>query len=123
MKECLNCTNYVISSQYKYCSPLCNTEHKKNHKIAEWLKEPSLGTALKGGLKSYIRNYLIVKAEGKCTRCSRSDIHPITGNYVLEVDHIDGDRFNNSPNNLVVLCLNCHSLTNTYRNNKRRNVR
>ncbi len=33
----------------------------------------------------------------------------------LEVDHIDGDWRNNQPENLRLLCPNCHSTTDTYR--------
>lgn len=32
----------------------------------------------------------------------------------LELDHIDGDSFNNTLQNLRLLCPNCHSLTETY---------
>ncbi|WP_369778667.1 HNH endonuclease signature motif containing protein [Streptomyces sp. R33] len=33
----------------------------------------------------------------------------------LEVDHVDGDWRNNLPENLRLLCPNCHSTTDTYR--------
>jgi RNA polymerase subunit RPABC4/transcription elongation factor Spt4 len=33
---------------------------------------------------------------------------------ILHLDHIDGNRFNNSLLNLRILCPNCHSQTNTY---------
>ena len=33
----------------------------------------------------------------------------------LELDHINGDSFNNDVNNLRLLCPNCHSITNTFR--------
>ena len=33
----------------------------------------------------------------------------------LEVDHIDGDKHNNSRENLRLLCPNCHSTTPTWR--------
>ena len=29
---------------------------------------------------------------------------------VLEVAHLDGDRYNNDPKNLVILCPNCHKM-------------
>lgn len=34
----------------------------------------------------------------------------------LEIDHIDGDRYNNRLENLRFLCPNCHSQTDTFRN-------
>ena len=33
---------------------------------------------------------------------------------ILDVDHIDGDRLNNSPGNLRFLCPNCHRITPTW---------
>lgn len=37
---------------------------------------------------------------------------PIT----LQLDHIDGDRFNNAKENLQILCPNCHAQTETFGN-------
>lgn len=122
MIKCLNCDNFVINDKYKYCSALCTTEYTKKQNIRQWLDDYDFGTAKGGGLKRFVRTYLIEQANGICSRCGRSDIHPVTGNYVIEVDHVDGNRFNNSPENLAVLCLNCHSKTDTYKNKKRQNV-
>jgi hypothetical protein len=33
----------------------------------------------------------------------------------LELDHIDGNRYNHSLQNLRIICPNCHSQTHTYR--------
>ena len=32
----------------------------------------------------------------------------------LELDHIDGDHWNNELSNLRILCANCHAQTETY---------
>lgn len=57
----------------------------------------------------------MVKEEqkGKCANC---DIDEWLGEkIILEVHHIDGNNENNERDNLVGLCPNCHSLTNSWR--------
>lgn len=50
--------------------------------------------------------------EYKCSCCGISDWNenPI----VLQLHHKDGDHFNNTLENLTLLCPNCHSQTDTY---------
>ena len=38
----------------------------------------------------------------------------------IELDHIDGNRYNNTIENLRILCPNCHAQTDTYRAKNRK---
>jgi len=51
--------------------------------------------------------------ERKCYCCNRTEWmgKPIP----IEIEHKDGDRYNNRIENLTLLCPNCHSFTLTYR--------
>jgi len=59
--------------------------------------------------KLLLREYFI---DDKCVICNLSEWRGQKLN--LELDHIDGNNFNNTLSNLRLLCPNCHSLTDTY---------
>lgn len=56
---------------------------------------------------------LIQERGHRCEECKNT--HWLGSSIVLELDHIDGNRFNNTRENLRLLCPNCHSLTPTWR--------
>jgi predicted RNA-binding Zn-ribbon protein involved in translation (DUF1610 family) len=47
-----------------------------------------------------------VHKKNTCGKCGFIPVHISQ----LDVDHIDGDRWNNDPSNLQTLCANCHRL-------------
>ncbi|HEY86071.1 MAG TPA: HNH endonuclease [Chloroflexi bacterium] len=62
---------------------------------------------LREGIKAY-----------QCERCGSTEWlgHPIP----LEFHHKDGDRTNNTLQNIELLCPNCHSMTDNYRGSKKK---
>lgn len=72
-------------------------------------------------LKSSNLKKKLIKAEifeYKChnKKCGISDWKGKS--ITLELEHIDGDRYNNNLSNLKLLCPNCHSQTQTWRGRK-----
>jgi hypothetical protein len=82
--------------------------------VANWLEGTIEGGDKNGTLLGSVRNYLIDKAGHKCPECGWGVVSPYMGKVVLTVDHIDGRSNNNRPENLKVLCYNCHTLTSTF---------
>lgn len=54
--------------------------------------------------------------------CNKCGISEWLGNkLILELEHKDGNHFNNKRENLEMLCPNCHSLTDTWRGRNKQN--
>jgi len=109
---CLLCGKETKKGK-KYCGQSCAGSANK-FDIEAWLNGEIDGTII-GGCSTAIKNYLLKQCNHKCPKCGWGEIHPITGKTPLEVNHIDGDSKNNKPENLEILCPNCHSLTPNFR--------
>ena len=42
----------------------------------------------------------------KCSRCGWNEKKPYSGIIPLEIEHVDGNYYNNSESNLLILCPN-----------------
>lgn len=59
------------------------------------------------------KRILLEQREYKCEVCGLSEW--MGQSIPLELDHIDGNADNNSPENLRLICPNCHAQTETYK--------
>jgi hypothetical protein len=113
MTICTNCAKEYKagkSSYGKYCSNKCQILYQRKQKLAK----VELGTASAG----WVKTYLLAKHGPKCMdpNCVWDfEKRPIP----VELEHIDGNGDNNTLENCILLCPNCHSMTPTFKGRNR----
>ena len=116
MPHCKYCGEQLDKVSKTYCSPKCKHDEEYKTYVEKWLSGIENG-AIKDNamsLSKFARRYIRERDFGKCVLCGWNEINPSTKKSPLHIDHIDGDYKNNRPENLRLLCPNCHSLTSTY---------
>lgn len=96
----------------------------KNAKLSDTLRSKHRERFENGEIftRSTLKAYIIERAGGYyCQVCELTEWRgkPIS----LQVDHIDGCATNNTPENLRLICPNCHSQTETFGGKNRGNGR
>ncbi len=115
MKNCEYCKK-EITNRNKFCNNTCQQEYQTNILLNRWLSGENY--IRKGGtsIPSWMRRFLLQESQNKCTECGWDNVNPYTNTVPLDIDHVDGNAYNNDRNNLRVLCPNCHSLKKTFKN-------
>lgn len=116
--KCTHCFKEVLKAKGavgKYCSNQCQKLHESDIKIKSWIEfNTPIGKAI-------ARRYLKETYGNKCSVCSLDNW--LNKEINLEIDHTDGNAYNNVPSNLRLICPNCHSQTSTYKNRNKGNGR
>ena len=126
-KKCKYCGNPIGSRNSDFCSKECKAQFKQNELIEKWKNGEENGCDNCGTPREFLKRYLMEKYDCKCQKCGFDKVNEYTGFSILQIHHIDGDCFNNSENNLQLLCPNCHCLTENFgsrnQNSRRRDKR
>lgn len=113
---CKECGNMLSKSQKVFCDNNCKTNYYYKSYIGRWKQGLEGGMKGKYSISSRIKKYLFEKFDNKCSCCGWQEVNLFTKKIPLEIHHKDGNYMNNREENLELLCPNCHSLTNTYKN-------
>ena len=113
--NCLYC-NKAVKNSSKYCANKCQQNHQTKLLLDSWLS--GINIVSKGGcsVPTWMRKFLLEENGYKCSECGWNKINVYTNKIPLDIDHIDGNAYNNLKDNLRAICPNCHSLKETFKN-------
>lgn len=107
---CINCNKerpITHPGPNKYCTSICQNNYQLKNKIIPLFE---LGKITDRRTLKRVLTYLHGNI---CVECGNTGIH--NGKELkLQLDHKDGNASNDVPNNVRLLCPNCHSQTPTF---------
>lgn len=113
--ECRKCHTLFKSESpsARFCSSPCAADYRGPGNTAKWLAGKCEGGTWRG-VSTFVKRWLIESYGNRCCLCGWCEINKKSDKVPVQVDHIDGDPENHRPENLRLLCPNCHSLTPNY---------
>lgn len=114
--KCIHCNNEfeIGRTGKKFCNNKCQAEYQYQSYIERW--RDGLENGRRGLLQTsvHIIRFIKEKFDNKCVKCGWCEINQTTGKSPLHIDHLNGNPYDNTEENLQLICPNCHSLTPTF---------
>lgn len=111
---CRSCDKKLSQNRY-YCDEACRSKYKQSEQERK-LREHASGRRLMSAWSVLTIQLALGLIERRCVFCKIDTWNDQPA--PLEIDHINGNRHDNSINNLRWLCCNCHAQTPTWRGRK-----
>lgn len=108
-KTCINCGLSKRTNGQKYCSSSCQQKYQYKEYISRWLSGEESGMRGTSDTSTMIKKYLIETRGRRCEICHNT--RWLEHEIPISLHHIDGLFSNNRPENLQLLCPNCHTFT------------
>lgn len=129
-RRCKNCDKKLVYKDSHYTKIYCNSQCQQKYQYREYIKRWLAGeeTGNKGSnqylvVSGYVRKWLYETRGERCEICGWNKKNPTSDKVPVETHHLDGNSRNTTPENIRLLCPNCHSLTPTHRALNRGNGR
>ena len=113
---CLYCWNEIIDKNYhkrKYCNNICQWSHRSEKHYEYFLSNPPEFQKPTYECK-WLKPIILKEQWNKCSICKCSPFHN-NKPLIFIIDHIDGDAWNNTRDNLRLVCPNCDTQLDTYK--------
>lgn len=111
---CKYCGKKLRNKRSIFCDNTCYSKYKRDEYITRWKSGEEDGLSGKYEIRKCVRDFLMENANNSCESCGCNLVNPFTHKSILQIHHKDGDCTNNRPENLQVLCPNCHAMTENY---------
>lgn len=123
VKVCEYCkTEFIVGySTAKFCSKICESNHKIDEKYTHYLNNQELYCNNRNEVK-FLKRHILREQSNRCSICGNENIwndKPI----VFVLDHIDGNASNNMRKNLRLVCPNCDSQLDTFKSKNKNSAR
>jgi len=105
-KFCVDCGEKIDHTAIRCIR--CSNIYRSEERSATWKGGVDAEGYIRSKFNNKLKEYIRKRDENTCQECGKVYVHK---GKALDVHHIDYDKINNIPSNLITLCNKCHTRT------------